>query len=108
MVSRGLSLDRQDVFVGFLSGFLFRAERSERDAAADMLVDAVDAWDVRKDDIVFAQNGAFLTVTRDSGASIAFPFIANAYRTVLSRRNWIVWGSRDGSGGEEIRIRSND
>jgi hypothetical protein len=108
---RALSVEGSDVFWGFSSGFLFRADRAGRSATATQVLnemDGLDAWAVRATDVAFAQNGGLFSVSKTGGATTALPGILQIYRTMLQSPVGLVWGARSPSGVEEIRLLRRD
>lgn len=107
--ARSMLVDGGDVLWAFLSGWVYRAPTTAT-GGPDVLpvldvVDGVDGWTVRGDDILFLTGGSIRRVPRTGGeASDVLPGV-DAWRALAAGPDVVAWGARDHTGKESIHAR---
>jgi len=110
---RALALEGTELFWGFTAGDLLRANASDRDATAKVVLSVpatgLDAFAVSADALITVRGGVLYRKPRRDGEEVELASNTDAYRTVVPLSGAAVaWGAKSASGTETIRVRRRD
>lgn len=108
--ARSMILDGNDLYWAFLGGWIFHTTGDATTSQeAALLLDepeGVDGWTLQGSQLLFLSAGGLWSMPKTGGERTLIQGGADGFRALSASSSWVVWGTRDHNGIEQIRARA--